>query len=64
MTRRLPKHVSEFVDRHGKIRIRFRCKGRADHYFKSVAGSAQFEDEYQACLAAEAALAIKAEKTG
>lgn len=50
MTRRLPKYVSEFKDRHGKIRLRFRRKGQKDHYFKSVAWSKEFMQEYQACI--------------
>jgi integrase len=62
MTRRLPKYVSAFMDRHGKIRVRFRYKGKADHYFKSVVWSAQFMDEYQTCLAGEAAPTIQTGK--
>jgi integrase len=60
MTRRLPKYVSEFADRHGKIRVRFRRKGYVDYYFKNVAWSAEFMAEYQACLSGEAAPAIQA----
>lgn len=57
--RRLPKYVSEFADRHGKIRVRFRRKRQADYYFQNVAWSAEFMAEYQACLTGEAAPAIQ-----
>lgn len=56
--RRLPKYVSEFVDRHGKARVRFRRKGQAEHYFKAVPWTDEFMAEYQACLDGEAAPAI------
>jgi len=55
MTRRLPKYCSEFADRHGKIRVRFRRKGFAPYYFKNIAWSAEFMAEYQACLGGEMA---------
>lgn len=48
--RRLPRYVSEFVDRHGKVRVRFRRKGQTDHYFQTKPWSAEFMQEYQACL--------------
>lgn len=48
--KRLPKYVSEFADRHGKMRVRFRRKGQADYYFATVPWSADFMQEYQACL--------------
>lgn len=57
--RRLPKYVSEFRDRHGKIRVRFRRKGQQEHYFQSVAWSPEFMQEYQACLDRETAPAIQ-----
>ena len=50
MTRRLPKYVSEFRDRHGKLRVRFRKKGCADHYFKAAPWTPAFMAEYQSCL--------------
>tara|TARA_R110002020_G_scaffold113518_8_gene261078 strand:- start:1952 stop:3061 length:1110 start_codon:yes stop_codon:yes gene_type:complete len=51
MTRRkLPKYVSEFSDRHGKMRVRFRRKGHSDHYFKARPWTDEFMREYQACL--------------
>lgn len=57
--RRLPKYVSEFRDRHGKIRVRFRRKGQKDYYFRSLPWSADFMQEYQACLDGTAAPAIE-----
>lgn len=61
MTRkRLPKYVSEFSDRHGKMRVRFRRKGRADYYFKAVPWTDDFMREYQACLDGDSAPAIAA----
>ncbi len=59
MSRRLPKYVSEFRDRHGKVRVRFRRKGQADHYFKSVPWTPEFNTEYQACLDGTASPAIE-----
>lgn len=47
--RKLPKHCSAFVDRHGRTRVRFRRKGFATYYFKSPAWSPSFMDELQAC---------------
>jgi len=55
MKRRLPKYVSEFADRHGRVRVRFRRKGQAGYYFKATPWTAEFMAEYQACLAKEAA---------
>jgi integrase len=54
MNRRLPKYVSEFVDRHGKVRVRYRRKGHPEHYFKAVPWTAEFMVELQACLDGEA----------
>ncbi|MFG1431724.1 tyrosine-type recombinase/integrase [Xanthobacter sp. V2C-8] len=59
MTRRLPKYVSEFADRHGKMRVRFRRRGQRDHYFASAPWTPNFMQEYQACLAREAAPSIQ-----
>lgn len=52
MTRRtrLPEYVSEFADRHGKPRLRFRKKGHPSFYFTAPALSDRFWAEYQACL--------------
>lgn len=46
--RGLPKHVSEFQDRHGKWRTRARRKGYPTHYFKAAPGTEEFENEYRA----------------
>lgn len=59
IARRLPKYVSEFADRHGKMRVRFRRKGQEDYYFQTVPWSAEFMQEYQACLNREAAPAVE-----
>lgn len=61
MNRRLPKYVTEFVDRHGKVRVRYRRKGHPDHYFASVPWSAEFMAEYRAC---EDATALPATNIG
>ncbi len=52
----LPKWVSEYEDRHGKKRYRFRRKGFGQYLFKSAPGTEGFRQEYRACcdgLAAE-----------
>lgn len=59
MRRRLPKYVSEFIDRHGKVRVRFRRKGQEGYYFKAVPWTPEFMREYQACLDKEAAPKIE-----
>lgn len=46
----LPKWVSEFRDRHGKPRYRFRRKGYAQYLFKQPPGTEGFRQEYQGCL--------------
>lgn len=45
----LPPYVSEFRDRHGKARIRFRRTGYLTHYFQHPVGSDDFWKEYLAC---------------
>jgi integrase len=60
MRRRLPKYCSEFKDRHGKIRVRFRRAGYASYYFKATAWSEEFMREYEACMAGSAAPATVA----
>jgi integrase len=50
MNRRLPRYVSEFEDRHGKMRVRFRRTGFPGHYFRSKPWTPEFMAEYQACL--------------
>ena len=42
--------VSEFPDRHGKPRLRFRRKGHPTYYFKSPFGTEGFRTEYRQCL--------------
>lgn len=59
MTRRLPRYVSEFVDRHGKTHVRFRRTGQASYYFASVPWTAEFMQEYQACMDRVSAPAIQ-----
>lgn len=50
----LPKNVTEFRDRHGGWRLRFRKARLPTHYFKSKFPSREFWDEYEACLAGTA----------
>ena len=50
MNRRLPKWCSEFTDRHGRPRVRFRRTGQKTYYFRSVPWTSAFMAEYQACL--------------
>src|SRR5262249_33266005 len=45
-----PQWVSEYRDRHGKARYRFRRKGYAQYLFKSQPGTEGFRQEYQGCL--------------
>jgi integrase len=53
MKRALPEHVTEFADRHGKYRLRYRRKGFKTYYFKARIGSPEFEAELAACRAGE-----------
>jgi integrase len=46
----LPKWVSEYKDRHGKRRYRFRRKGYSQFLFKHAPGTEGFRQEYQCCL--------------
>lgn len=48
MNRTLPPYASEFRDRHGRIRVRFRCKGLKPLYPKSIVGTDAFMAEYLA----------------
>lgn len=43
----LPKGVTEFQDRHGKWRLRFRAKGKATYYFKTRPGQDGWLDELE-----------------
>lgn len=49
MKRWLPKYVSEFSDRHGKLRYRYRRKGFASYCFKCAPGTEGFRQELRAC---------------
>ena len=44
MKKSLPKYVSKFTDRHGKVRYRFR-RGRVTGYIRSPYGTAEFHRE-------------------
>lgn len=55
MVKRLPKYVSEFRDRHGKVRVRFRKKGYLAFYFKAHFPSEDWWKEYNACMTGVAA---------
>lgn len=46
----LPKWVSEYKDRHGKERYRFRRKGFEQYLFKHAPGTEGFRQEYRACV--------------
>lgn len=51
----LPQWVSEYSDRHGKPRYRFRRAGFAPYTFKAAPGTQAFLQEYEACKQGEAA---------
>lgn len=54
MTRRwLPDHVTEYKDRHGKARYRYRRTGFPAHHFTAPPGTMQFLTELAACKAME-----------
>lgn len=59
MKRWLPKYVSEFADRHGKRRWRYRRKGFATYCFKNAPGTDGFRQELRACEDGIAAPAIE-----
>lgn len=44
----LPPNVTEYRDRHGKYRLRFRKKGLPTYHFKSKLGSPEFRAELEA----------------
>ncbi|MEO6092661.1 MAG: tyrosine-type recombinase/integrase [Novosphingobium sp.] len=56
----LPQWVSEYRDRHGKARYRFRRKGFEQYLFKHPPGTEGFRQEYEACKSGVAAAAIEA----
>ncbi len=45
----LPKHVSAFKDRHGKVRYRFRKNGRS-RYIDADPGTAEFHTQIAECM--------------
>lgn len=49
----LPENVTEWKDRHGKKRYRFRKKGLPDYHFKNAPGSPDFLTELYAAQKAE-----------
>lgn len=51
----LPEWVSEYKDRHGKARYRFRRKGFAQYLFRHAPGTEGFRQEYEACKSGVAA---------
>lgn len=54
MTRKwLPDNVTQYRDRHGKARYRFRKTGLPTYHFRNAPGSEEFRQEYQAALNAE-----------
>ncbi len=55
----LPSWVSEYADRHGKARYRFRRKGFKQYLFKCAPGTEGFRQEYKACMDGLAAPAIE-----
>lgn len=46
----LPENVTQWRDRHGKPRYRFRKKGMRDHHFRSEPGTPEFMQEYHDAL--------------
>jgi integrase len=58
MKRTLPKYLTAYRDRHGKVRYRFRRTGQKPYSFKSKVGSPEFLNEYHACLAGEMAPSV------
>jgi integrase len=55
----LPRHVSGFADRHGKMRYRYRRKGRAPYYFQHEPGTPEFLAELHACETGDVAPQIE-----
>lgn len=55
LSKSLPRYASEYLDRHGKPRIRFRKTGLPTHYAKARPGTAEFTQEYHAWLNSERA---------
>ncbi len=59
MTRRrwLPEGVTEWRDRHGKPRYRWRKAGHKTHNFKAKPGAPEFIEELAACVSASRSIA-------
>ena len=57
--KRLPLYVTEFRDNRGAMRLRFRRKGQAVHYFRAAIFSPEWWAEYHACMAMAPAHAEK-----
>lgn len=51
----LPENVTQYHDRHGRARYRFRKKGCADHHFRAAPGTPEFLEELHHARAARAA---------
>ncbi len=49
----LPDHVTQYRDRHGKARYRFRRKGYKTHHFKAQPGTEEFREELAAAKQAK-----------
>lgn len=45
----LPKYVSQYFDRHGRLRQRYRRTGYAQHSFQNLHPTRAFWEEYDAC---------------
>lgn len=52
---RLPRNVTEYQDRHGNWRTRYRARGQQTYHFKHKPGTPEFEVELAACRAGKAA---------
>jgi len=48
----LPVNVSQYRDRHGKVRYRYRRKGQPTYHFRNAPGTPEFMEEYAAAQAA------------
>lgn len=46
----LPEHVTQYKDRHGKARYRFRRKGLPAYHFRHAPGTPEFMAEYNAAV--------------
>lgn len=56
----LPDNVTEYRDRHGKLRYRFRKSGLPVYHFKSQPGTEAFREEYRAaCSASKPPIAVQ-----